>query len=487
MPILTLKKHNEILKIPFSGTPLLKDLLEKEMILYHSPCGGKGKCGKCAVKIQGDISDPDDREKELSCRLACRTVLYGDSEAELLYNEEFAYVEDNIGPVKSNKADWRYASAVDIGTTTVALKIFDGNGNILSESSMLNPQRSISSDVLGRINASSHGKISLLQEQIVNCINELLSRACNMADIKKDQVEKLVITGNTAMLYFLCGYDAASIATYPFNADCLFGTEIKNPLRAYLPPCMSAFNGADTVCAVLASGMCEREATALLCDIGTNGEIALWKNGVLYVTSAAAGPAFEGAEIKCGCGYISGAIDRIYIQNGRIIIHTVDNEAPKGICGSGLLDAVAVFLELGYMEETGKISSDLKITDNVYLTQDDISALQFAKSAICSGIEVLLSQTETSLDEIETLYLSGGFGNNLPLDSAARIGLLPETLIDRTKSIGNGALHGAVMMLFDEELIEKSMLVARNSIHIELGGNEDFNRAFITNLSFSKR
>lgn len=486
MPVLTVENKNEIKKIAFSGKMLLKDLLENENVSFSSPCGGKGNCGKCAVNVWGDISIPNVKELEFGCRLACQTVLYGDAYVVLPDNEEnFAYIESRTSEMINKTDKWQYACAVDIGTTTVVLKLFDKNGFVCGGSA-LNPQRCISFDVMGRINASVQGKKALLQEQIVDCINNLLNNACETANIKKTDVENMVITGNTAMLYFLCGKDVSSISSAPFNADCLFGVEITSPFNAYLPPCISAFNGADTVCGVIASGMCDKDGTALFCDIGTNGELALWKNQKLYVTSAAAGPAFEGAEIKFGCGYINGAIDNVCVNNGRVEINVVGGVDAKGLCGSGLISAVSAYLELGYIDSTGKIDSDLKLSNEVYLCQDDIRAYQYAKSAIISGIEVLLERTNTSYDEVEKLYLSGGFGNNLSVDSACKTGLLPLELKEKTVFLGNAALHGSTLMLYDFGFKKKAEVIRKNSIHIELGGSDDFNKAFIDNLSFKE-
>lgn len=489
MPVLTLKKNNEIINIPFSGQPRLSDLLQKSGIDVFSPCGGNGKCGKCAVNLSGEVSSPTDKEIKLNTRLACQTVLLGDSTAELINCEEtFAHIETDIGDVPYVKSIFKqYGAAIDVGTTTVALKLFSNKGELVAEESCLNPQRSLSHDVIGRINASLNGKSEYLQNSIIDCIKSLLSCACNRANINVESVETLVITGNTAMLYFLCGYNVESISKFPFNATELFGKWFAQPIKTYLPPCMDSFVGADITCAALASHMCESDKTALLCDIGTNGEIALWKNGALYVTSTAAGPAFEGGEISSGCGYTSGAIDKVWSKNGSVAAHTVDNASPKGFCGSGLIDAVSVFLDLGYIDASGGTASRLQINVNggsASLSNDDIRALQLAKGAVRAGIETLLSRTNTSLDEIEVLYLAGGFGTNLNLTSAANIGLIPCELINRTQVLGNAALRGASMLLFDESLSVFAKEIANKSKHIELGGSEDFNKSFVDNLNF---
>ena len=280
--------------------------------------------------------------------------------------------------------------------------------------------------------------------------------------------------------------DTAAIAAAPFASETLFG-ETTHLLgrEAYLPPCINAFVGADTVCALLASGMCEKDETALLCDVGTNGEIALWKDGKLYVTSAAAGPAFEGGEISRGCGYIPGAVDRVWVANGKIFAHTVEDKPAVGICGSGLLDAVACFLEIEEIDETGAMDGEfLPLAGDVGLTQQDIRALQLAKAAIRAGIECLLSRAGVTAEEVATVYLAGGFGTHLSPESAAAIGMLPRCLKSKTVPLGNAALQGACMLASTPALREKCRSLAANAIHVSLGGREDFNKAFLNYISF---
>ncbi len=486
MPKLKIKTQDKTTEITFSGAPILSDLLKREGYFIDSPCGGNGKCGKCVVRLFNGISDDDNLKWEM--RLACKTLLSDDTTVE--FPESYiknTVVETGIGEIKPRLCDFKYGAALDIGTTTVAIKLFSKEGKAVAEAVGVNPQRAVSSDVMGRISAAVDEKLSLLNSQITDRIKYLFQKACDAAQIKTEDIEKTVITGNTAMLYLLCGINPKNISVAPFKADNLFGMNINSPIRAYLPPCINAFVGADLVCSVIASGMCESDKTALLCDIGTNGEIALWKNGRLYVTSAAAGPAFEGAEISCGCPCVDGAIDKVWFENQRILTHTVNNSPAVGICGSGLIDAVATFLEQGYIDSSGISPSALNLASNgkpISITADDIRALQLAKSAVRSGIETLLEATFTNVDKVETFYLSGGFGNRLNLDSAVRIGLIPEAFADKTKQIGNGALQGAAMILVDNSLKEIAKEISCNAVHIQLGGNEFFNKRFVENMRF---
>ena len=488
MPILTLKTDEKLIEIPFSGKPILSSVLESAGVYISAPCGGNGKCGKCAVNVFGEISLPTEKEKRLNKRLGCQTVLLGN--ATVILPETYgknADIETNIGEIYANRTEINYGAVVDLGTTTLAVKLFSGSGEFLADVVALNPQGAIASDVIGRIDASLKGKTEFLKECVLKVINQMLAEACKKANISLSQIDKTVITGNTVMLYLLCGLNPKSIAVAPFKADNLFGIDISYPISAYLPPCINAFVGADLVCSVIASGMCQKDETSLLCDIGTNGEIALWKDKKLFVTSAAAGPAFEGAEISCGCQGISGAIDKVWADKGSVKIHTIDDETPIGLCGSGLLDAVATFLDLGYIDKSGAIDSPLKLPvteKEISINNQDIRSLQLAKSAIASAIEVLLEETETDINEINKFYLSGGFGNRLNVASAVRVGLIPESLKDKAVLIGNGALMGGGMMLLNSDAKKTACEIVKQTTHIALGGNPRFNQLFLENINF---
>ena len=485
MPTLTVKNGDNEIKLAFSGTPVLRDILAEHGFCAISPCGGKGVCGKCAVRVSGDITPPDDREIELNTRLSCRTRLLGDAVVELINDE---YIFDKAANAKAfvNKNGWTgLGVAIDIGTTTVELRLFDSDGVLLSEAQSVNLQRSVSGDVIGRIDAAINGKGKELRDMIVSCIDGLAERVCNAARREKCDIERAIITGNTAMLYLLTNRNPESISRYPFEADELFGIWVNS--KTYLAPCMNAYVGGDITCALLASGICEGNKTALLCDIGTNGEMALWKNGYLYVTSAAAGPAFEGAEISCGCQNICGAVNRASVQNGKIFGETVGNGKAIGINGTGLIDAVASFLELGFIDNTGYASAPLIINTSdgsIELTQDDIRALQLAKAAIRAGIETLIESTRTKIDEIDELLIAGSFGSNLSISSAVRIGLIPKELENKTKCIGNASLGGAAEMLFDETKMKKAECISKAAKHIQLGGSEEFYNRFIQSIDF---
>lgn len=396
---------------------------------------------------------------------------------------------DNKIPVSSKAAsDFKYGAAVDLGTTTVVLKLYSAEGVCLGEWSSENPQRCISADVIGRISKALDGEWDKLQKSVTDCISRLLNEGCASLGVHNTDVGRMVITGNTAMLYLLTGRNPLSISRFPFKADHLFGewTQLFG-IKTYLTPCISAFVGGDTVSALLYADVISKNETALLCDIGTNGEMALYKNGVLYVTSVAAGPAFEGGEISCGCAATDGALYRVWAEEGEIYSHTVANKPAVGICGSGLIDAVCAFLEAGYIDNEGTVLRPLVIKSfgkDISLNQKDIRAFQLAKSAVAAGIECMLSRTGTDVTEIQTFYLSGAFGVNTDTQSAVNIGLFPRKLKNKICFLGNGALHGAVQMLMDSAYIESAKDLASKAKTLYLGGSTDFNDAFIRNLKF---
>lgn len=385
-------------------------------------------------------------------------------------------------------AFFKYGAAVDVGTTTVVLKLYSADGVCVGVSSSLNPQREFSADVIGRISKALFGEGKSLQNSVTDCITRLLTEACGSAGIHNTDVDRMVITGNTAMLYLLTGRDPVSISRFPFKPDRLFGEWVEfSGIKTYLVPCISAFVGGDTVCALLSSGILCKKETALLCDIGTNGEIALYKNGALYVTSVAAGPAFEGGGISCGCPAASGAVYRVWAEDGEIYSHTIENANAIGICGSGLIDALSAFLEEGCIDTEGTALRPLVIQakgKSISLTQKDIRALQLAKSAVAAGIECMLSRTGTEVGDIKTLYISGAFGTKIDPQSAVNIGLFPKELKNAVRFIGNGALNGAEKMLFDDSYFDFAKDLAAKAKTLFLGGSKDFNRSFMKNISF---
>lgn len=479
MATLQIWKDGHCTCLSFEAPAPLWELLEQGGYPERRPCGGRGLCGKCAVTLTGAVSAPNAAETEAGVRLACQAQVLGDAQVFLPASAKEQIQTDTDKIPLGTPMEGKVGIAVDIGTTTVVLRRYDlQTGELLGQAAMVDPQTSVAADVMGRIDAAIHGKLGYLSAQIRDALTVLCLQAGGTADAA-------VITGNTTMLYLLTGRDPSPLAKAPFEADTLFDTLWEG---AYLPPCLHAFVGADITCAVLASGMCEKHKTALLCDLGTNGEIALWKDGTLYVTSTAAGPAFEGAGISCGCSSIAGAIDRVWAEDGHLQIHTIGEREAVGLCGSGLVDALAALLRLELMDETGALEEgEAVLAPGVVLRQKDIRAVQLAKAAIAAGIAVLLETSHTDCAEIEAFYLAGGFGSRLDASNAAQIGLFPSALANKICVLGNAALAGAARMLLNRENISRSRDIASHSRHVTLSGSRSFQEHYMEQMLFPEQ
>lgn len=489
MATLTIRQGHRISRLTFCAPAPLHDLLAQCNASVAQPCGGRGVCGKCAVMLEGDVSVPNAAELRCGTRLACQVVIQGDAEVTLPVALEMAQIAGGTAAdlAPASPMPWRYGAAVDIGTTTLALLLYDmSSGRCIGAASMLNPQTAVAADVIGRMDAAMKGRARMLRQQVESAIGTLIASACAQAQIPSDEVDAMVVTGNTTMLYLLTGRDPTPLSRAPFLADFLFGANAEVLSRStWLPHCLHAFVGADTTCALLASGMTTSDDTALLCDVGTNGELALWHRGTLYIASTAAGPAFEGAGISCGCGSVPGAIDRVEVASGQVTCSTIGHGCAVGICGSGLVDAVAAMLETEAIDDSGFLEDDVfPLRDGIVLTQADIRAVQLAKAATHAGIMSLLSAAGCPAENVTKMYLAGGFGSHLNLRSAVKIGLIPAALANKVQVIGNAALDGAAQLLLDtgkRQTLSGMQALAR---HVRLDGNPEFANRYVEAMLF---
>ncbi len=483
-----------------AGTPL------SEIIAGEKPCGGHGKCGKCKVWAKGKLSPPSEAERDLlskdeldsGIRLSCCTLAEGEVEVKSLLSASEAQIvmggkqtEFDLNPIFG-----QYGAAIDIGTTTLAARLYDVNGNILASVSRLNPQSEFGADVISRIESALGGKSEALADSIRKALDEILASLASNAKIDPQNIDAVAVTGNTVMLSLLAGEDTEPFSHAPFKAKRLFGeTLTANELglpslspatTVYFPPCISAFVGADTVCALLATGLCKSE-TAMLVDIGTNGEMAIWHNDKLTVCSTAAGPAFEGVGISMGMRGAAGAIDKVVLLNGKPYPHVIGEGKAVGICGSGLVDAAACMLDSEIIDETGALDDDpFELCDGVLLTAQDIRMLQLAKSAICAGLMTLVENAGLDPEDVPIFYIAGGFGNYLNKKSAAKIGLLPASLAQNSETVGNAALEGASMLLLDVTMREKAKSIADKAETLELSTNKGFSEHFMMGMMFEE-
>lgn len=487
------------LKVDNKEYTVLKGTVLSSFIKTDMPCGGHGNCGKCRIYASGEISEMTERERTFltddeiknGIRLACFTKALGECEIFTLSQSDTKVVTD-IGSVKSLLPVFKnYGIAVDVGTTTVAMALYDTSGNTVATAGDLNPQSIHGADVISRIGAALDGKAKELAELIRGKISGLTQMLCKKAKISTKEIDGAVITGNTVMLYLLTKTDTRPLSHFPFEITKNFG-EYAKPTDigldcicpeavCYLPPVISAFIGADTVCALLTAG---REKRFLLADIGTNGEIVLFKDNKKYACSTAAGPAFEGAGIEMGMRAKDGAVDKVSIVNGNLFAHVLGNGKAEGICGSGLVDAVACLLMTGELDETGYLEDDVYITPHVKITPADIRKLQLAKGAIRAGIETLITECGIKANELDCIYIAGGFGSFLDHDSVMTIGLLPRIEKRKIKFLGNAALGGASMLLLNKSLIDSAKALTESINTVELATSPVFTDNYMKYMMF---
>ena len=499
---------NGLAKVTVNGTPFEAQtgaLLSSVILPHHTlemPCAGYGRCGKCRVVAHGVLSALSDAEREhltpqeiaRGVRLACCTRVEGDCAVTLagaavsqirLAGEMPAFAHD---PLFSS-----YGAAVDIGTTTLAACLYGPDGALLAQASAPNPQSGWGADVISRIEAALCGSGAALAASVRGGVRSLVLEMAEQARIPSEAVDALVVTGNTAMLYLLTQTDPDCLSHAPFAASRLFGETLAAEAlglpcpraQVYLPRCMSAFVGADITTALLASGICTKTDTRMLVDIGTNGEIALWHRGQLSCCSTAAGPAFEGAGLSMGMAGKTGAVDHVCVQDGALQAHVIGDGEPEGICGSGVIDALACLLELEQLDETGLLEQDpAPIAPPVCLTQKDVRMVQLAKSAVCAGLRTLLRAEGLCGGDAAELAVAGGFGSYLDVASAGRIGLLPEELVPRVHVLGNAALSGASMLLLNRSFIPSSEAMASGARTVELSTSAEFMDAYTEGMFF---
>ncbi|MBE6620433.1 MAG: DUF4445 domain-containing protein [Ruminococcaceae bacterium] len=474
----------------------LSDILSDAGLVAPHPCGGHGKCGKCAVRVVGEVSPMTETERDAlrgagyptdgSYRLSCLaeaignlTLYYNTIDASLQGVVQGFCKEFSIDPPRLGNG---IGMAVDIGTTTVAAYLYDlTNGKRLAETCVENPQKVHGADVISRVGHALTGGGEQLKQEIEECLGDLERELSQRAGVQAPGT--VVAVGNTAMLHLLTGTDVSPLAAAPFILKRSFG-EWEND--RYYPPCISAYVGADMTAAILSSGMCEHpNKTSLLIDVGTNGEMALFHRGELTTCSTAAGPAFEGAGISCGSMAVPGAVSEVWAEDGHIAYRTIEDRPPVGLCGTGLIDAAAVLLELGLMEDSGFMETDAVLGESgLVLTRADIRQLQLAKAAIRAGIDTLLADRGLTYTDVDVLYLAGGFGSYLHPGSCAAIGMIRRELIDKIEVLGNAAGQGASMMLLSREEMSRAEEIARSATTLELSTSGVFMEKYVDGMLF---
>lgn len=473
--------------IPAQTGETILEALARAGIAVSAPCGGLGRCRKCAVRATGELACEDGARLDGQTVLACRTRLTGD--ARVRVSESKAEIlKTGVSAGEETDGEAGLGVSVDVGTTTLAAYLVErSTGRVLASDARLNPQRPHGADVISRLSFAieSEENAALLQREILAAIDEMTRSMLERAGRAGEEIRCRALVGNTVMMHLLGGYPARPLAFAPFTPayTALHEKELGG-VRTILGGCISGYVGADTLAAALACGLDERDENAMLIDIGTNGEIMLKKDGRCFACSCAAGPAFEGAHIACGTGAVAGAIDHARVENGEIVYTTIGGGEATGICGSGLIDLTAALLERGDITPMGRMAGDVRLSERVYLARSDIREVQLAKAAIASGIRILAEQAGAALADIEKVYLAGGFGNFIGLDGACRIGLLPAALRAKIVPVGNAAGSGSVRLLVSEQARRRAEALRQATRCVELAATPDFNDVYTDELLF---
>jgi len=425
---------------------------------------------------------------------------------------------------KGDTALLSFGLAIDIGTTTVVTTLIElASGEQLASVSSLNPQAAFGGDLMSRIAFCQGNPANLrkLQSRITGLLNQHVEQITRESGVLAKWIYKVVVVGNTCMHHILLGVDPSYLGLAPYAPVLRHPLSIParelplrvNPeARVFLLPIVAGFVGADAVAVTLATRIYESPGIRVAVDIGTNGEAILGSRDRLWACSAPAGPALEGAQIRHGMRGALGAIDRVSIDDD-VRLHTIGETPALGICGSGIIDAVAVMLDSGVLDWTGLIRVEERgalpprlrervalrgeertftlarpgeagASREIVLTQDDIRQVQLCKGAIAGSVRMLLHVAGIPEDRVEELMLAGGFGNYISIRSALRVGLIPPLPAERIRYVGNAASLGAQLCLVSEAERQRAEVIARRIEHVSLAAHPDFQEIFVEAMNF---
>lgn len=433
-----------------------------------------------------------------------------------------AYPEDFL----ADKSGAGYGMAFDIGTTTVVGMLWDlSAGKQVDTCAKTNPQNEFGMDVISRINYCGKDRENLkqLRNRIIECLNEIIGQLCDKHEISRNEVKKVTVCGNTTMSHIFAGYSPASLAAAPF-APAYTGTldlsadeadlDIDKDAAVYVVPNIAGHVGGDITAGIIAARVFEQQGITVFIDIGTNGEIVLTDSERVWTCSTAAGPAFEGAAILNGMRAATGAIEKVHItDDGDVFFKTIGECEPQGICGSGLIDAIAEMIRAGLINKKGRLACANDVDkkglpaalkerlveigkdrhfilvskekgDDIVITQNDIREVQLAKGAVSAGIDLMLADTGRTVSDIDRVIIAGAFGSYIDKKSAVTIGLLPEVDEEKIISAGNTAGAGVAMALVSDAEMTRIREVPEKVEHIELAEKENFQRAYMKAIEF---
>lgn len=551
------RSHDVHIEVP-EGSSLL-DAARRAHIRLEAPCNGGGTCGKCKVRLDGaaragthvvgnrNLSREDEAQGWV---LLCSTLidadvaldLPGSSELGLRILEHGRRIDlpvapwigkrhvpardatevlgggEVLGEDAGDTTTRTYGVAVDIGSTTVVASLVDlGTGSQVGSASSLNPQAVHAQDVLSRVKlGSAPDGLALLHGEVMAEIDRLIGVLAFEARIPRRRIYEVVLAGNTCMLHLAAKVDPEPLGRYPYTPTLRgprhlpargLGLTISPLGVAYFPPVVSGFVGADITAGILSTRLAEAKGVTLFVDIGTNGEMVLGRDGALQATSTAAGPAFEGMNIACGMRAARGAIERASLEGGAVAVKTIDDAPAIGLCGSGLLDAVAELAAHGVIEPSGRFtkkrdhlppglqaqfaSRDGKpvfhLTPEVFLSQGDIRQVQLAKGAVRAGIDILLQRNGLAAADVDRAWIAGSFGYHLTVRSLVDIGLFPPEFDGKVEYVGNTSRTGAEALLTNADSRDTLKRLVSQVDAVELANDENFTQAFVAAMAFPRR
>ena len=500
---IVVREGSETRSVPARAGATLLEVLRENGFGVSAPCGGNGTCGKCRVLVR-DASG-------LGYRLACETP--AEAGVEVMVERSRPMEVSSAGMLAdtwlADGPEGAVGVAIDVGTTTLVCRVVElSTGRVLASRGRSNPQIVFGADVISRISAVTEQDANLraMEGALREALSAMLDEVARDAGVSCGDLKKVVLAGNTTMQTIAAGIDPTPLGVMPFEPPTLFGEGVPfGPVadEAFFAPCVAAYVGGDITCGMLASNMRASERPQLLLDLGTNGEMALGDATDIVTCATAAGPVFEGANIKFGMPAYPGAISQVRRDGDELALTVIGGGEPVGLCGTGLIDAVALLLDEGIVEESGymadadEVDSALAhligededgtafyLTPSVCVTQKDVRSLQLAKAAVCAGVRTMLDDRGIALDDVGELLVAGGFGEYLNLENAARVGLFPAELLPVARSVGNSSIEGATAALVSSAAAEELACVSAAARYVELSLHKKFNEYYVEAMMF---
>ena len=519
----------------------LLDAVRSAGLALDSECGGRGTCGECRVRfVQGaprptveDAALLSQEELDEGWRLACQTFLAADCRIAIpqrvahARRRKIRILTDAAGlPTTGRPTLSGYGIAVDVGTTTVVCYLMDlARALQIGVASFANPQSAFGPDVISRITYAHRGPAELreLQRRLVSHLEKNFASLCKGAGIAPESVSRVTAVGNMTMMHLLRGVDPWPLGVAPYEPVFLelppfpareIGFKRFGGCEMHILPGVGGHVGSDVVAGVMGLDLTRRPGISLYMDLGTNGEVVLCSKKAMAGASCAAGPAFEGVHIHSGMSAFPGAIERVDEEDGRLQLDTIGDADALGLCGSGLVDAVALLLRRGLLLPSGRLVAPQRVPadvpqdlrervqddgdgrrfllsrdgsrEDVVVTQRDIREVQLAKAPVRATIDLLLAGAHLKPEAIDDVFVAGGFGSAVRSESLLALGVVPEEVRGRVHSVGNTAGFGAKLALVYPERLAEAHRLARQIRHVELVLREDFRQAFAAHIPFPR-